>query len=34
VQVDRLLNFRHSSKIEMVESAFAVLGRRLEVRLV
>ena len=34
VQVDRLLNFGHSSKIEMVESAFAVLGKRLDVRAV
>ena len=34
VQVDRLLNFSHSSKIEMVESAFAVLGKRLDVRAV
>ncbi|WP_227242487.1 type II toxin-antitoxin system HicB family antitoxin [Paraburkholderia caribensis] len=34
VQVDRLLNFTHSSKIEMVESAFAALGKRLEVRAV
>ncbi|CAB3770784.1 type II toxin-antitoxin system HicB family antitoxin [Paraburkholderia humisilvae] len=34
VQIDRLLNFRHSSKIEMVESAFAALGKRLEVRAV
>jgi antitoxin HicB len=34
VQIDRLLNFRHSSKIEIVESAFTVLGRRLEVRMV
>jgi antitoxin HicB len=34
VQVDRLLKFSHSSKIEMVESAFAVLGKRLEVRAV
>ncbi|MFM0739744.1 type II toxin-antitoxin system HicB family antitoxin [Paraburkholderia xenovorans] len=33
VQVDRLLNFSHSSKIEMVESAVAALGKRLEVRL-
>ena len=34
VQVDRLLKFSHSSKIEMVESAFAALGKRLEVRAV
>lgn len=34
VQIDRLLKFSHSSKIEMVESAFAVLGKRLEVRAV
>jgi antitoxin HicB len=34
VQVDRLLNFSHSSKIEMVESAFAVLGKRLDIRAV
>ncbi len=34
VQVDRLLNFSHSSKIELVESAFAVLGKRLDVRAV
>lgn len=34
VQVDRLLKFSHSSKIEMVESAFAVLGKRLDIRAV
>jgi antitoxin HicB len=31
VQVDRLLKFNHSSKIEMVESAFAALGKRLDI---
>ena len=30
-QVDRLLNLRHSSKIEMVETALGLLGRRLDV---
>ncbi|TAM04148.1 MAG: type II toxin-antitoxin system HicB family antitoxin [Paraburkholderia sp.] len=34
VQVDRLLKLNHSSKIEMVESAFAALGKRLEIRAV
>jgi antitoxin HicB len=33
-QVDRLLDPRHSSKIELIESALAALGRRLDVRLV
>jgi antitoxin HicB len=30
-QVDRLLDTRHSSKIDAIESAFQSLGRRLEV---
>lgn len=34
VQIDRLLKLNHSSKLEMVESALAVLGKRLEVRAV
>jgi antitoxin HicB len=33
-QVDRLLNLKHSSKIELVEYALGVLGRRLSVALV
>lgn len=32
-QVDRLLDPRHSSKIELIESALSVLGKRLDVRL-
>lgn len=31
-QVDRLLNVRHSSKLEALETAFAELGKNLEVR--
>jgi antitoxin HicB len=31
-QVDRLLDVRHSTKLETLEAAFAVLGKRLEVR--
>ncbi|MEQ5838237.1 type II toxin-antitoxin system HicB family antitoxin [Paraburkholderia acidicola] len=34
VQIDRLLKLNHSSKIEMVESAFAALGKHLELRVV
>ncbi|WP_419191442.1 hypothetical protein [Achromobacter spanius] len=30
-QVDRLLNLRHSSRIEQVEAALEKLGRRLDV---
>lgn len=30
-QVDRLLNVRHSSKLEAMETAFSKLGKRLEV---
>ncbi len=30
-QVDRLLNVRHASRIEQVESALGQLGRRLDV---
>ena len=30
-QVDRLLNLRHSSRIEQVEAALETLGRRLDV---
>lgn len=30
-QVDRLLDLRHSSKIEFVEAAFQKLGKRLEI---
>jgi antitoxin HicB len=33
-QVDRLLDPRHSSKIEMVEQALAVVGKRLELQVV
>jgi antitoxin HicB len=33
-QVDRLLNLKHSSKIELVEYALGVLGRQLSVALV
>jgi antitoxin HicB len=32
-QVDRLLNLRHSSKLEMIEKALGSLGRRLDVQL-
>jgi len=32
-QVDRLLDFSHSSKIEQVEQALHVIGKRLDVRL-
>ncbi|KAI3589565.1 hypothetical protein D9X30_5148 [Cupriavidus sp. U2] len=32
-QVDRLLNLRHSSKLEMIEKALDSLGRRLDVQL-
>lgn len=31
-QVDRLVNFRHASKLDQLEQALAVLGRRLVVR--
>ena len=34
VQVDRLLNLNHSSRLDMVESAFAALGKRLDIRAV
>ncbi|WP_244253735.1 type II toxin-antitoxin system HicB family antitoxin [Burkholderia multivorans] len=34
VQIDRLLRFRHASKIEHVEAAFTQLGKRLEIRAV
>jgi antitoxin HicB len=34
VQVDRLLDFGHSSKIEMVETALAKLGKRLAIEVV
>lgn len=34
VQIDRLLKLNHSSKLEMVESALAALGKRLEIRAV
>jgi antitoxin HicB len=34
VQVDRLLKFGHPSKIEMIESAFSTLGKRLDIRAV
>jgi antitoxin HicB len=33
-QVDRLLDLRHSSKIEQIEAALNLLGKRLEVRAV
>lgn len=33
-QVDRLLDLRHSSKIETIEAAMRTLGKRLEVRAV
>jgi antitoxin HicB len=33
-QVDRLLNLKHSSKIELVECALGALGRQLSVQLV
>ncbi|MDT6961535.1 type II toxin-antitoxin system HicB family antitoxin [Cupriavidus sp. SZY C1] len=32
-QVDRLLDLRHSSKLEMIEKALGSLGRRLDVQL-
>lgn len=32
-QVDRLLNLRHSSKLEMIEKALGSLGKRLDVQL-
>lgn len=32
-QVDRLLNLKHSSKLEMIEKALGSLGRRLDVQL-
>ena len=32
-QLDRLLDFGHSSKIELVEAALAHLGKRLDIRL-
>lgn len=31
-QVDRLLNLRHSSRLEQIEAAFHVLGKRVEIR--
>jgi antitoxin HicB len=34
VQVDRLLKLNHSSRLEMVELAFAALGKRLDIRAV
>ncbi|MFL9871649.1 type II toxin-antitoxin system HicB family antitoxin [Paraburkholderia megapolitana] len=34
VQIDRLLKLNHSSKIELVESAFEALGKHLELRVV
>lgn len=33
-QVDRLVNVRHGSRIDQLEAAFGVLGKRLEVSLV
>lgn len=34
VQVDRLLKLGYASRLDAVENAFAVLGKRLEVRAV
>ena len=32
-QVDRLLNPRHASKLEMIEAAIHAVGRKLELRI-
>ena len=33
-QVDRLVNLRHSSKLESIEQAFHMLGKNIEIRVV